>query len=344
MTPVSSSYITSPHTFGRESHLQKAEEFCRLQYGRRAWRTAPGDGNVRFAMTSPAFSAAPIRIALWYGKGGVGKSTTTLLISLLAARAGQRVLAIDLDPECGTSRDFLGESVRRLPENLRTFLEAPVAMPLPIIPSGIERLDLVPTPPDEQRFYRLYPEHSARLREGLALAGGDYRWILMDVPNQFDNIAELGLIAADYVILPVELTADCLERIPTALRILDEARSLNPSLHVLGALVLASAPRAGQERGLSAKERLVLREYEAALAKAGTSPFKTIMFRSATTVEEARSNADERLLHWTARGRFRKLIAEIHARIRTHALSHPPRRHGSKPNRQQGRSAKTAHA
>ena len=47
-----------------------------------------------------------------------------------------------------------------------------------------------------------------------------YDWILMDVPNQFDNIAELGLIAADYLILPVELTADCVERVDTAVRII----------------------------------------------------------------------------------------------------------------------------
>ena len=52
----------------------------------------------------------------------------------------------------------------------------------------------------------------------------------MDVPNQFDNIAELGLIAADFLLLPVELTADCVERVDTALRILNEARAYNPRL------------------------------------------------------------------------------------------------------------------
>lgn len=64
------------------------------------------------------FTTTPIRLAIWYGKGGVGKSTTTLILSLLAARAGQRVLAIDLDPECGTSRDFLGRELARVPQNL----------------------------------------------------------------------------------------------------------------------------------------------------------------------------------------------------------------------------------
>src|ERR1700693_1667813 len=109
----------------------------------------------------------PIKLAVWYGKGGVGKSTTTLMLSLFAARRTQRVLAIDLDPECGTSRDFLGGQLQGLPQNLKTFLEPPLPLPPPIIPSGISGIDLVPGAPNAQRFFRFYPEASTRLRDGL---------------------------------------------------------------------------------------------------------------------------------------------------------------------------------
>lgn len=291
-------------------------------------------------MTLASRPATPHRLAVWYGKGGVGKSTTTLLLSLLLARRNQRVLAVDLDPECGTSRDFLGEELPRLGQNLKTFLEAPLPLPPPIIPSGIRHLDLVPGSPDQQRFFRLYPEQSPRLVEGLALLPPSYEWILMDVPNQFDNIAELGLIAADSLLLPVELTADCVERVPTVLRVIEEARSHNPRLRVLGALPLGSTPRAGRELCLSAKELLIHGEYAEAFGAAGVPLFKTIMFRSSTTVEEARSNADLRLLHWTARRRFVRLLAEIHFRIR----SASPRPHGLHPQRQPRRAAAPAHA
>src|SRR5437773_10554456 len=94
-------------------------------------------------------AAGPIRLAIWFGKGGVGKSTTTLMLSLFAVRAGKRVLAIDLDPECGTSRDFLGRELQNVPANLKTFLESPVALDLPIIESGIAGLALVPGAPDQ---------------------------------------------------------------------------------------------------------------------------------------------------------------------------------------------------
>jgi len=269
-------------------------------------------------------ATAPIRLAIWFGKGGVGKSTTTMMLSLFAARRGRRVLTIDLDPECGTSRDFLGKELPNLKNNIKSFLESPVPVAPPILPSGIDGLDIVPSAPDEQRFFRLFPEKSGKLREALDLLPPDYDWILMDVPNQFDNVAELGLIAADYLLLPVELTADCVERVQTGLRIIKEARAFNPQLKVLGALALASMPRAGQPMGLSAKERLVLREYEEAFQEEGVRLFQTIMFRSSTTVEEARSNADEHMLHWTVRRRFKTLLAEIHARIATHSLTRSP--------------------
>lgn len=273
--------------------------------------------------------ATPIRLAIWYGKGGVGKSTTTMLLSLLASQQGHRILTIDLDPECGTSRDFLGSDLKHVRQNVRTFLESPIPIPPPVISSGIEGLDLVPCEPDRQRFFRYFPEHSLKLQEGLAFLPPTYRWIIMDVPNQFDNIAELGLIAADWLILPVELTADCAERVPTALRTIQEARAVNPNLRVLGALPLASAPRAGRPRNLTAKENLVYEQYAETLGAEGVELFKTIMFRSATTVEEARSNADPQLLHWTARKRFQRLLAEIHARIKTFSLSSSPSPHDS---------------
>lgn len=293
--------------------------------------------------TSPA---APHRLAVWYGKGGVGKSTTTTVLALMAAARGQDVLVVDLDPESGTSRNFLGPDVNGIDRNIVSFLAAPLPEPLPIVRSGIDGLDLVPSSPRQQRFFRLYPEQSTRLREGLALLPPAYRWVLMDVPNQFENIAELGLIAADHLILPVELTADCLERVGTVLSILEAARFGNPGLKVLGALALASAPVSARDMRLSAKERLVYREYQTAFAAAGIPMFRTLMFRSATTVEEARSNADLGLMHWVARQRFQALFVEVCARIKASTTISLPTRHDrpAHSRHRQGRATAPANA
>ncbi len=130
-----------------------------------------------------AHRARPIRLAIWFGKGGVGKSTTTMMLSLFAARRGQRTLTIDLDPECGTSRDFLGKELPNIRDNVKTFLGSPLPIPPPVLASGIENLDIVPCAPEEQRFFRLFPEKSTKLRDALELLPPVYDWILMDVPN-----------------------------------------------------------------------------------------------------------------------------------------------------------------
>src|SRR5437773_6626460 len=95
--------------------------------------------------------------------------------------------------------------------------------------------------------------------------------------------------------------------------------------------------------GLSAKERLILREYEEAFQAEGIRLFQTIMFRSSTTVEEARSNADERLLHWAVRRRFQDLLTEIHVRIKFLTHTRSPLPHGRQSHHpRQGRTATAA--
>lgn len=50
------------------------------------------------------------RIAIANHKGGVGKSTTTLMLAEGLALSGQRVLVLDLDPQAMASKTLLGQS------------------------------------------------------------------------------------------------------------------------------------------------------------------------------------------------------------------------------------------
>ena len=106
------------------------------------------------------------------------------------------------------------------------------------------------------------------------------------------------------------------------LSIFAESKVHNPGLTVLGGLPLALGPRSDRPLRISAKEEMIYQEYAVALAQHSIPLFKTVMYLSAKhSVEEARINADLRLMHWTAQRRYRRFFAEVIARIQ--ALSLP---------------------
>lgn len=264
-------------------------------------------------------------------KGGVGKTTNASLLSLLLAKAGKRVLTIDLDPEAGLSRDCLGETLGSVAHHLKSFLETQIPSPPPVIPTVVDNISLLPCPRGEFRFFRLFDERSTKLRDGLDLIDDQYDWIVMDLPNQLDNIAQLGMAAADFLVLPIELKADCLDRVEMAMEIIAEARRANPGLCILGAIALA------EDRRLTPQEQVLKRQLETDLAKHGVTLFQTLMYSRPGSVALARSNFNEKLLHWTARRRFQSLLGQIIARIT--ALSTFPLPHGPNHRSQPARAA-----
>ncbi len=166
------------------------------------------------------------RIAFINEKGGSGK--TTLLgniAAFLALKRGQRVLAIDLDPQ-GQLGKVLGVDVRRVRRSaldllLDSVLEgapAPSAEPemrpsrgLPIVPTRIPGLDLVPA----NKSLGLFPawasgsgDPSERLARTLRRSRevSSYDFIFFDAPPSFGPLTLNVLRATREVVVPVPLT------------------------------------------------------------------------------------------------------------------------------------------
>ena len=57
-----------------------------------------------------------VRIAVANPKGGVGKSTTAMMIAEgLALRVGARVLVLDMDPQAMVTKILIGQRLRLTP-------------------------------------------------------------------------------------------------------------------------------------------------------------------------------------------------------------------------------------
>lgn len=146
-------------------------------------------------------------IAILNQKGGCGKSTLTMLLSLALASGGKKVLAIDCDPQGGLSSflidpaenrpglfDFLGK-FRKLKEV--TFPVTRSGIDFDLIPADY-RLDSISSSLDPFALKRLLKD----------IKGYDY--ILLDNPPTVQGISRASAIYADRVIIPTEVSAPAL--------------------------------------------------------------------------------------------------------------------------------------
>lgn len=180
-------------------------------------------------------------IALVNQKGGVGKTTSTVNLSVYLAREGKKVLLVDLDPQ-GNASSGLGVNVTLLDKGglyeamisgvhpSQAILHGPEGYPdiLPASPdlagAGVELIHL------ENREYRLY-DVLRQLRDS-------YEYIIIDSPPSLGLLTVNGLVASDEIIIPVQAEYYALEGLSQLLETIALVReNLQPDLLIMGALL-----------------------------------------------------------------------------------------------------------
>jgi chromosome partitioning protein len=180
-------------------------------------------------------------------KGGVGKTTSTVNIAAGIARAGHRVLVIDMDPQ-GNASTALGavhhEGTPSIYEVLsgeltlaQVLQECPEVSGLWTAPATIDlagaEIELVA---QVAREYRLARAIDALL-DGPE-AAGPFDFVFLDCPPSLGLLTLNGLVAAREVLLPIQCEYYALEGLSQLLRTIDMVRThLNPGL-VVGAILL----------------------------------------------------------------------------------------------------------
>lgn len=179
-------------------------------------------------------------IAIANQKGGVGKTTTAINLSAALARAGKRVLLIDLDPQANSSLTFLAHDEFEL--TVYEFLTDTQASSADVIrPTRLPGLDILPSRISLAKFEsKLIGEFDApfRLKDKMDGIVEAYQFVVIDTPPTLGLITVNALVASDYLIVPIQPSYFALEGTDDLLDTVEKVRSRpNPNLKVLGVLI-----------------------------------------------------------------------------------------------------------
>jgi chromosome partitioning protein len=156
-------------------------------------------------------SDPPITLAVQAFKGGVGKSSTAVHLGQYCARAGLRVLMIDLDPQASTTSMFgyLPDIDVATGDTILPYLDADMPdLGYAVRPTYYDGISLCPS---NLNLYRAENALTAknpdfyRLREGIQTVSRDFDIVIIDTPPSLGQLSLNALYAAEAMVIPMSL-------------------------------------------------------------------------------------------------------------------------------------------
>lgn len=195
-------------------------------------------------------------IAFSNQKGGVGKTTTCVNMAAYLAKAGYKVLLIDLDPQ-GNATSGLGFAKSEVKQSVYNVMIDESPLEPALMRTCVDGLEILPSNIDlagaeVELVYVKDREHV--LKKVLEPAKKTYDFIVIDCPPSLGLLTINALASADTVIIPIQSEYYAMEGLSQLMNTIKlVVKHLNENLKIEGVVLTMSDNRAIISRQISAE-------------------------------------------------------------------------------------------
>ncbi|MBC8356121.1 MAG: ParA family protein [Planctomycetes bacterium] len=165
-------------------------------------------------------------------KGGVGKTTTAVNLSVGFAKAGRQTLLVDLDPQCNATTAVGKQPEERHPLVSRDPLRESLRK------TNTKGLSLLPGSRSFQDVDTLEQREAETIRSHLSGGVNAYDFVLIDCPPSLGRLTEAALTASTEVLIPIQCEYFAMEGLTQMIQVIRRVMQEDSNCLEFGGILL----------------------------------------------------------------------------------------------------------